>query len=106
MPSVNETIRRPLPAARVTLIRSRVSILGQINECWPRPLAQFGPCASLLLVGRHRGVAARWWCRTFPCTVVVVRGSQANTGLWALLAAVLDLASLGQYRLSEIVAPA
>ena len=33
-------------------------------------------------------------------------GSQANIELWALPAAVPDLASLGQYRLSEIVAPA
>jgi hypothetical protein len=33
-------------------------------------------------------------------------GSQANIELWVLPAAVPDLASLGQYRLSEIVAPA
>jgi hypothetical protein len=33
-------------------------------------------------------------------------GSQANIELWALPVAVPDLASLGQYRLSEIVAPA
>jgi hypothetical protein len=33
-------------------------------------------------------------------------GSQANIELWVLPVAVLDLASLGQYRLSEIVAPA
>ena len=101
---MNEKMRRPLPAARVTLIRSRVSILGQINECQPTPLVQLGPCASLLLVTRYRGVAARWWCRTF--LGVVMRGSEANIELWALPAAVLDLASLGQYRLSEIVAPA
>ena len=101
---MNEKIRRPLPAAGVTLIRSRASILGQINECQPTPLAQVGPCASLLLATRYRGVAARWWCRTF--LGVVMRGSQANGELWALPAAVLDLASLGQYRLSEIVAPA
>jgi len=35
-----------------------------------------------------------------------MRGSEANIELWALPVAVLDLASLGQYRLSEIVAPA
>jgi hypothetical protein len=33
-------------------------------------------------------------------------GSQANIELWVLPVAALDLASLGQYRLSEIVAPA
>ncbi len=89
-------------------MRSRVSILGQVNECQPTPLARLGPCASLLLATRHRGVAARWWCRTFLgiCTCVVVGGPQANIELWALPAAVPDLASLGQYRLSEIVAPA
>jgi len=105
---LKEKIRRPLPAAGVTLIRSRVSILGQINECQPTPLAQLGLRASLLPATGYRGVAARWWCRTFlgTCTCVVVRGSQANIELWALPAAVLDLASLGQYRLSEIVAPA
>ena len=85
-------------------MRSRVSILGQINECSPTPLVQLGPCASLLLATRYRGVAARWWCRTF--LGVVMGGCQANGELWALPAAVLDLASLGQYRLSEIVAPA
>lgn len=78
------------------------------NECSPTPLVQLGPRASLRLVTRYRGVAARWWCRTFlgTCTCGVVRGSQANIELWALPAAVLDLASFGQYRLSEIVAPA
>jgi hypothetical protein len=33
-------------------------------------------------------------------------GSQANIELWVLPVVVPDLASLGQYRLSEIVAPA
>jgi len=101
---VNEKIRRPLPARGSNPDPQPGSILGQINECYRTPLVQLGPCASLLLVTRYRGVAATLVVRTF--LGVVVRGSQANGELWALPAAVLDLASLGQYRLSEIVAPA